>query len=126
MTIKKQFQKSKWILFSVLVAAGLSALQVTLIEYQIIPKYVFKGYYDSYSTYREMFSDGLFMFFIFFIVTILIFLDIKYKRNIFLICPLCEEPQRINNKQDVVLCKKCGQKMVPLKGYYDKDKIKEN
>jgi len=109
-----------------LIAAGLSALQVALIEYQIVPKYVFKGYYGSYNTYREMFSAGLLLFFIFFVVIIFIFLDIKYKNNDSFICPSCENVQEIRKKQEVVLCNKCGVKMVSLKGYYDKDKKEES
>ncbi len=108
--------------------AVLGAFVVFLIYIKVLPSDHFEFKFESYNNFSDACVDWLYIFVTLSFLNAILFYSLrKFDPNKnYYVCPLCEEPQRINNKQDVVLCKKCGQKMVPLKGYYDKDKIKEN
>jgi len=85
--------------------------------------------FKSYDNFHQAFREWVLLFII---SSLGLFFSLYLSKkagpggvNYIYICPLCEEPQRINNKQDAI-CNKCGVKMVPLKGYYDKDKKEES
>ena len=79
----------------------------------------FKSYYNLNEAYKEF----LFILGGFSLVNILSFLSYrKLTPKVNLICPTCEEVHPVDEKNKNVVCKKCGSKLVPLKGFYDKKK----
>lgn len=125
--LKEGKKKIYLFLLSELGMAVLGAFIVFLIYIKVLPSDHFEFKFESYNNFASARVDWLYVFItLSFLNIILFYLLRKFDPNkSYYICPLCEDTQRINKKQDVVLCKKCGQTMVPLKGYYDKDKTKE-
>ncbi len=123
--VKKFWLQIKYIVFVVVFALVLSGVGTLLVVNRVFSRgSKFTANYSGFVNSGEMFRFWFMSAFLFSLVGIAAVLF--YKPKVDWICPSCEDIQAINNKQDVVLCKKCGQKMVPLKGYYDKDKTKEN
>ena len=120
MNIKKFVPSRKWALWSLLASAVLAVVVTLLIEYRILPKNKFSGDFGSFNSFEEMKAFWFFCFFSF-CALFLVFIPLgsKLKLGADWICPYCEDVQTVSKKQKVVLCKKCGQKMVPLKGFYE-------
>ena len=122
--IKKNILLIRWIILSLIIAAITTTISVLSIEYRIFPKSRITGEYASFDSYKEMLFFASFIFFSTLIIALIIPQELKYEKEAnsdgFCICPTCEEVHTVGqNKQDVT-CPKCGVKLVPLKGFYDK------
>ena len=112
----------------ILGAAVFVVIATLLIHYKIVPINKFTADFESFTSLKEAFHFGISTFFILLLVLLLTFfvcyafsLLFPCKEETF-ICPNCEEVETLSQNQNDVLCKKCGVKLVPLKGFYERKK----
>ncbi|HOW16754.1 MAG TPA: hypothetical protein PK443_03495 [bacterium] len=123
--IKEFWPQLKYVLIIMLFALVVSGIGTFLIEHRVFSQgSKFTANYNEFKSSRAMFSFWFTSFVFISLAGIIGFLF--YREKIYWICPSCENVQETRKKQDSVLCNKCGAKMVPLKGFYEKNKTKEN
>jgi len=121
--IKNFFPSIKWILFSLIFAIVFAILVVLLVEYKILPKEGIAENFNSFSSFDDMKHFGFLCFFVFFIfMAVAVPLKFKFRFDVDLICPSCENVETVSKIHGIAVCKKCGVKLVPLKGFYDNKK----
>jgi hypothetical protein len=116
----------KNIIITIVVPTVVAALDTILVHYEIGAQNIFTAEYRAFENFNEALENFLIVFAVVAFLTILSLLSFSYlKGRQYFICPSCEEPQTVNNFKKVSLCKRCGTKLVPLKGFYDNKKVKK-
>jgi len=109
-----------------LFAAIAALLMIVLMYFRILPSDK-EWHFRSFNSFDEALNYWIFLFIGMSIIPILsLFWNRKLVAKVDLICPSCEDVQTVPQNQTEVVCKKCGTKLVPLKGFYDKKNSKHN
>jgi len=120
-------RKNYVVIYYVVFLLIINTLVIVLTHLKILPRSGYSMIFNSYNSFKEAFNDWLYLIIVFSLFSVFWYFLIGRKiYKVDFICPSCENVQEIRKKQDVVLCNKCGVKMVPLKGFYEKNKTKEN
>jgi len=124
--MKKRWESKNILFLIILSELGISALATVMVflrHIKVLPANK-EWKFVSYTTFDEAYSNWLYIFFGFSVLTLFYLISKFFRKESiskenYLVCPSCEDAQAVNQNTKDVVCKKCGVKLVPLKGFYE-------